>query len=116
MLNAFLSSVPNGASSRLWILTFRSQWLTLVFSGGLTTFGSVVVKSLGFEELQVILLSIPRSVASLVWFIVVGLCTSRWQNLRMYFMAFSTLPPFAGVSKVFDLQQSERKTDDISLV
>lgn len=40
MVNAFLSSVPNGA---------------------LTTFGSIIMKSFGFTELQVLLVEIPRS-------------------------------------------------------
>lgn len=40
MVNAFLSSVPNG---------------------GLTTFGSIVLNNFGFTELQVLLIEIPRS-------------------------------------------------------
>ncbi|KAJ0279587.1 hypothetical protein CBS470a_009199 [Colletotrichum nupharicola] len=74
-MNAFLSSVPNG---------------------GLTTFGSIVIKSFGFTSLQTILIEIPRSVMSVVIFICVGLTCSKWSNLRMFFMAGSVLPPFAG--------------------
>lgn len=40
LVNAFLSSVPNGA---------------------LTTFGSIIMQSFGFTELQVLLVEIPRS-------------------------------------------------------
>lgn len=79
-LNAFLSSVPNG---------------------GLTTFGSIINTNFGFCEscpnvnvhesvsltspanLEVILLDIPRSVTSVLWFIFIGLVTSRKANLRM---------------------------------
>ncbi|KAK8079162.1 major facilitator superfamily transporter [Apiospora phragmitis] len=74
-VNAFLSSVPNG---------------------GLTTFSSIMNTSFGFTNLQVILLDIPRSVFSVLWFVFIGLVTSRKQNLRMYFMMFSVVPPFAG--------------------
>ncbi|EFX02432.1 vitamin h [Grosmannia clavigera kw1407] len=74
-INAFLSSVPNG---------------------GLTTFGGIITTSFGFTNLQVILLDIPRSVFSVCYFIVIGLATSRWKDLRMYFMAFSVIPPFVG--------------------
>ncbi|KAI0155386.1 MFS general substrate transporter [Hypoxylon sp. FL1284] len=74
-INAFLSSVPNG---------------------GITTFGSIINTSAGFTNLQVILLDIPRNVASVVWFIIIGLITSRWKNLRMYFMIVSIIPPIAG--------------------
>ncbi|KAI1404273.1 MFS general substrate transporter [Hypoxylon fuscum] len=74
-VNAFLSSVPNG---------------------GITTFGSIINQSAGFTNLQVILLDIPRSVASVLWFVVIGLITSRKKDLRMYFMIVSVLPPIAG--------------------
>ncbi|TEA13684.1 putative transporter [Colletotrichum sidae] len=74
-LNAFLSSVPNG---------------------GLTTFGSIVITSFGFTNLQTILIEIPRSVMSVIIFIGVGLTCSKFPNKRTWFMAFSVLPPFAG--------------------
>lgn len=47
-------------------------------------------------NLQVILLDIPRSVFSVLYFVVIGLVTSRWKNLRTYFMMFSVIPPFIG--------------------
>ncbi|KUI60656.1 hypothetical protein VP1G_07869 [Cytospora mali] len=74
-INAFLSSVPNG---------------------GLTTFGSIITTSFGFSNLEVILLDIPKCVFSVLYFVVIGLVTSRWKDLRMYFMTFSTIPPFIG--------------------
>ncbi|KAJ9133808.1 Major facilitator superfamily transporter [Pleurostoma richardsiae] len=74
-INAFLSSVPNG---------------------GLTTFGSIINTSFGFTNLQVILLDIPRSVFSVLYFVLIGIVTSKWKNLRMYFMMFSTIPPLTG--------------------
>ncbi|KAK6859243.1 major facilitator superfamily transporter [Apiospora arundinis] len=74
-INAFLSSVPNG---------------------GITTFGSIMNTNFGFTNLQVILLDIPRSVFSVLWFVLIGLVTSRKQNLRMYFMMFSVVPPLVG--------------------
>ncbi|KAI2602520.1 MFS general substrate transporter [Hypoxylon sp. NC1633] len=74
-LNAFLSSVPNG---------------------GITTFASIINTSAGFTNLQVILLDIPRNIASVLWFILIGLVTSKKKNLRLYFMMISVLPPVAG--------------------
>ncbi|KAK0099519.1 hypothetical protein ONS95_000248 [Cadophora gregata] len=75
-LNAFLSSVPNG---------------------GITTFGSLMYKSFGFTQLQVLLVGIPRSVMSLIIFLIVGIYTRKVPNRRMYIMALSTLPPFIGL-------------------
>ncbi|KAI0007421.1 MFS general substrate transporter [Xylariaceae sp. FL0662B] len=74
-VNAFLSSVPNG---------------------GITTFGSIINTEFGFTNLQVILLDIPRNVTSVLYFVLIGIVTSKWKNLRMFFMMFSVIPPFVG--------------------
>ncbi|KAK6388446.1 hypothetical protein LTR65_007950 [Meristemomyces frigidus] len=76
MINAFLSSVPNGA---------------------LTTFGSIMYTAFGFTELQVLLVDIPRSVVSLIIFLAVGLYTSKVPNRRLCVMAAATVPPFVGM-------------------
>ncbi|KAF7328846.1 MFS general substrate transporter-31 [Mycena venus] len=75
-LNAFLSSVPNG---------------------GLTTFGSIMYASFGFTELQVLLVGIPRSVVSVLLFVAVMIFSGRVKNIRMWVMAFATVPPFVGI-------------------
>ncbi|THW05169.1 MFS general substrate transporter [Aureobasidium pullulans] len=74
-INAFLSSLPNG---------------------GLTTFAHIINTSFGFTNLQVILLDIPRSAFSVLYFVAVGLITSRKTGLRLFFMIGSTIPPFVG--------------------
>ncbi|EIN14733.1 MFS general substrate transporter [Punctularia strigosozonata HHB-11173 SS5] len=76
VINAFLSSVPNGA---------------------LTTFGSLMYASFGFTELQVLLVDIPRNVVSLIIFLAVGIYTRRVKNRRLWIMTAATLPPFAGL-------------------
>lgn len=76
MANAFLSSVPNG---------------------GLTTFGSIINKNFGFTELQVLLVEIPRSVVSVIIFIIVGFYTRAVPDRRMYIMAAACIPPFVGL-------------------
>ena len=76
MVNAFLSSVPNG---------------------GLTTFGSIINKNFGFTELQVLLVEIPRSVMSVIIFIIVGFYTRAVPERRMYIMAAACIPPFVGL-------------------
>ncbi|KAK0434509.1 major facilitator superfamily transporter [Armillaria borealis] len=75
-INAFLSSVPNG---------------------GLTAFGSIIITSFGFTSLQVILYNIPRNMTSVILFVIAGLVTTKWKNLRLYIMAFATIPPFIGL-------------------
>lgn len=56
-LNAFLSSVPNGYV----LLPVRSATQLMGLDSGITTFGSLMYKSFGFTQLQVLLVGIPRS-------------------------------------------------------
>ncbi|KAH0282550.1 MFS general substrate transporter, partial [Aureobasidium sp. EXF-3399] len=74
-INSFLSSLPNG---------------------GLTTFAHIINTSFGFTNLQVILLDIPRSAFSILYFVAIGFITSKRSGLRLYFMIVSTIPPFVG--------------------
>ncbi|KKY14753.1 putative major facilitator superfamily transporter [Phaeomoniella chlamydospora] len=75
MINAFLSSVPNG---------------------GITTFGSLILGSFGFTTLQVLLVGLPYNVVSVSLFIVVGIYSRKVKNRRMYIMAAATIPPCIG--------------------
>ncbi|ODN97332.1 hypothetical protein L198_03895 [Cryptococcus wingfieldii CBS 7118] len=76
---------------------FVNAFLSSVCNGSLTTFGSVVNRSFGFTESEVILYSIPRSVVSVLWFAFIGIMTSKFKGIRMYFMMISTVFPFIGL-------------------
>ncbi|KAI1456089.1 major facilitator superfamily domain-containing protein [Annulohypoxylon moriforme] len=73
-----------------------NSFLACVPNGGLTAFGSIISTGFGFSNLQVILLSIPKDVFSIVWFLVIGITTTKVKNIRMLFMMISIIPPFAG--------------------
>ena len=47
-------------------------------------------------NLETILLSIPRSVTSVIIFLIVGVVTSKVKNLRLYIMGAATIPPLIG--------------------
>ncbi|KAJ7915653.1 MFS general substrate transporter [Mycena leptocephala] len=80
VLNAFLASVPNGEScpwsNNLW---------------------SIMYASFGFTQLQVLLVGIPRSVVSVLVFLVVGIFTRRVKNMRLWVIAASVVLPFVGI-------------------
>ncbi|RYP76421.1 hypothetical protein DL769_003627 [Monosporascus sp. CRB-8-3] len=44
----------------------------------------------------VILQDIPSCITPVMCFVLIGLATSRWKNLRMWLMMFSTVPAFVG--------------------
>ncbi|WRT69230.1 uncharacterized protein IL334_006214 [Kwoniella shivajii] len=76
---------------------FTNAFLSSLCNGAITTFGTVINKSFGFTESQVILYGIPRSVVSVLWFVVVGYTTMKVKGTRMYFMMLSTVFPFVGL-------------------
>jgi len=78
-----------------WFL-FCSVVLAGLPNGGITSFGSLVYTSFGFTPLQTILYDIPREIASIIWFLLVGyLC--RFPRTRFWLMLFSILPGFIGL-------------------
>ncbi|KAK0212608.1 MFS general substrate transporter [Desarmillaria ectypa] len=62
-------------------------------SVSLQTFGSIINQGFGF----MILYTIPKNVLSVTIFVIVGVITSRWKNLRLIIMAVGTIPGFIGV-------------------
>ncbi|EAL19236.1 hypothetical protein CNBH3350 [Cryptococcus deneoformans B-3501A] len=76
---------------------FINAFMSSVCNGALTTFGTVINKSFGFTESEVILYGIPRSVASVLWFAFIGILTGKFKGIRMYFMMISTVFPFIGL-------------------
>ncbi|KAI0892988.1 major facilitator superfamily domain-containing protein [Annulohypoxylon nitens] len=74
-----------------------NSFLACVPNGGLTAFGSIINTGFGFSNLQVILLGLPKDVLSVLWFLLVGVVTTKVRNTRMYFMMISIIPPFAGI-------------------
>ncbi|PBK74282.1 MFS general substrate transporter [Armillaria solidipes] len=92
--NAFLVSVPNGGLS-IPVEYQLPPFFVIIL--GLQTFGSIINQSFGFTSLQVILYTIPKNVLSVTIFVIIGVITSRWNNLRLIIMALGTIPGFIGV-------------------
>lgn len=76
---------------------FINAFLSSVCNGALTTFGTVINASFGFTAEQVILYGIPRSVVSVLYFVLIGYTCTKYKGIRMYWMMFSVLPPICGV-------------------
>ena len=66
-------------------------------NGALTTFGTQLETSFGFTPLQVLLYDNPRSVISTLWFIIIGITSTRYRGIRMYWMIVSTIIVFVAM-------------------
>lgn len=58
--------------------------LGTVPSGGVSSFGSIVIKGFGFSTLNTTLLQMPLGVVQVISYIVAGRITARWKNLRLH--------------------------------
>lgn len=96
-------------------------FLMRLFLSGLTSFGSIMYASFGFDSLDVLLVGLPRSgmsnpklcnshfleqelplthhnlVISLILFTIVAIYIRKVQNRRMYIMMFGCVTPFIGL-------------------
>ncbi|KAL5048092.1 hypothetical protein BDW71DRAFT_213841 [Aspergillus fruticulosus] len=67
-------------------------------NGANTTFSKLIWKSFGFSSLETLLKgSTPYYAISIVWFLVVGVVTFKWPNLRFFMMMGSLVPAFIGM-------------------
>ncbi|KAI6091800.1 MFS general substrate transporter [Hypoxylon rubiginosum] len=73
-----------------------SSFLGSVPNGGLTAFGAVLNTSFGFTNLQAVLLNLPKYAVAILLFAFVGWATMKKNNLRMWFMSISNIPPLIG--------------------
>lgn len=72
---------------------FSIMALGSIPSGGVSSFGSIVIKSFGFSSLNTTLLGIPLGLVQLFTFITAGLITRRWKNLRLHCSWSKNNPP-----------------------
>ncbi|ORY25048.1 major facilitator superfamily domain-containing protein [Naematelia encephala] len=78
-----------------WFITLNAL-LVSIPNGGVSAFGTIINKSFGFTQEQVIIYGIPRLCYNIVWFYFICFMTSKIKNIRMIFMLVSELPAFAG--------------------
>ncbi|KAH8885849.1 MFS general substrate transporter [Thozetella sp. PMI_491] len=81
---------------QVWF-SFSNAFINNIPNGGLSSFGSIMYTSFGFSNMDVLLVSLPRSVISLILFTIVGLYISKVPNRRMYIMMFGCVTPFVGL-------------------
>ncbi|KAH8658487.1 major facilitator superfamily domain-containing protein [Xylariales sp. PMI_506] len=77
--------------------SFCNAFINNIPNGGLTSFGSIMYTSFGFINMDVLLVSLPRSAISLILFTIIGYYIRRVQNRRMYIMMFGCVTPFIGL-------------------
>lgn len=80
-------------------------FLSAIPSGGIASFGNIVIKDFGFSSLDTTLLTIPLGAIQALSLLVSSLLNSRFRNIRCLVAAVSQVPPLIGAVLLMKLGQ-----------
>ncbi|EKM54882.1 uncharacterized protein PHACADRAFT_96377 [Phanerochaete carnosa HHB-10118-sp] len=80
---------------KIWLMGAMSAAI-YVCNGGVTAFGSLIIKSFGYSSLRAILLQTPGGATTCVSIYIAGYLAGRYKNTRTIWLAVSCLPVMAG--------------------
>lgn len=91
--------------TRTWIIFFFNIAINIP-NGGLITFGSIIINSLGFSDKTSALLTMPTGMMSNICGIGFAFIAARWKGRRCLTIAISALVPMLGTILVYALPRS----------
>ncbi|OAA59658.1 Major facilitator superfamily domain, general substrate transporter [Niveomyces insectorum RCEF 264] len=83
-------------------------FLSAIPSGGVASFGNIVIKQFGFSALNTTLLSIPLGGVQAISLLASGWVNSKFKNIRNLVAAISQVPPLIGAVLLTTLPQSNK--------
>lgn len=81
--------------TKVWLMGAMGAAI-YVCNGGVTAFGSLIIKSFGYSGLRAILLQTPGGATTCVSIYVAGYLAGRYKNTRTHLLALSCLPVMVG--------------------
>ncbi|TDL29098.1 MFS transporter [Rickenella mellea] len=81
---------------------FLMAFLISIPSGGISTFGPLITKSFGFDQLSTILLQMPFGAVQVLATVGAGYAATRFK-LKSPILVFLTLPPIAGAAALLHI-------------
>ncbi|OBU00655.1 hypothetical protein VE01_01284 [Pseudogymnoascus verrucosus] len=92
---------------KTWIF-FLLGILNTIPAGGLSNFGSLLIKGFGFSAINTQLLTIPSHTVQVIFLIGAGIFANKVPNMRLYIMSYSQLPSIVGVVLLHTLASDNR--------
>jgi MFS transporter, ACS family, allantoate permease len=83
------------------------EFFKSVPNGGLTNFGTLVIKGFGFNSFHTLLIGLPTSVVSAGSMLIWGYFSIKYGNLRTWGMIVPLIIAIAGVSAVYATQGTD---------
>ncbi|KAH8749465.1 major facilitator superfamily domain-containing protein [Hyaloscypha finlandica] len=90
---------------KTWILFFFNIAINIP-NGGLTTFGGLIIKGLGFSGINASLLSMPTGVMSTLAAFIFSLGAAKWNNRRCLVTIIACIVPIIGAAIVYALPRT----------
>ncbi|KAL1311856.1 hypothetical protein AAFC00_001930 [Neodothiora populina] len=87
---------------KTWILFFFDIAINIP-NGGLQTFGSIIIKDLGFDSLNASLLSMPTGIMSTAASVIFSYAAARWHNRRALVTMIACCVPIIGTALIHGL-------------
>lgn len=85
---------------KVWIYTFMATTIYVVNSG-VTVFGPIIIKSIGYSSTRAILLQTPGGATTVVSILVVCLLSIRFTQARLILLCLSCLPVLIGAAMIW---------------
>ncbi|PSR72625.1 hypothetical protein PHLCEN_2v11509 [Hermanssonia centrifuga] len=80
---------------KIWLMAAMGAAI-YVCNGGVTAFGSLIIKSFGYSSLRAILLQTPGGATTCISIYIAGYLAGRYKNTRLTLLALSCLPVMVG--------------------
>ncbi|KAH8885747.1 MFS general substrate transporter [Thozetella sp. PMI_491] len=88
-------------------------WLLMVYelfksipNGGITNFGTLVIKGFGFDSFRTLLIGLPTSVVGAGSMLIWGYFSTKYDNLRTWGMIIPMIIAIAGIGAVYGTQDT----------
>lgn len=90
---------------KVWLVFFFNIAINIP-NGGLVTFGSIIIKNLGFDSLEASLLTMPFGLFCTLGAWIFGSFAGKWTNRRTIVASIACLFPVIGTAMVYGIPRS----------
>jgi MFS transporter, ACS family, allantoate permease len=92
---------------QVWLFVIIT-YVQCIPGGGLTNFSKLIIESLGYDNLQTIIMGLPSDAIQFASVIIAGVCGSYFTNARCIVMFLSNVPCLVGACLVYFLPVSHK--------
>ncbi|CAO1638452.1 unnamed protein product [Sympodiomycopsis kandeliae] len=85
---------------KIWLYTFMATTI-YICNGGVTTFGPIIIKSIGYSSTKAILLQTPGGATTVISILVVCLLSIKFKEARLVLLCISCIPVLIGAAMIW---------------